>query len=246
MKKQPVTLVTGATRGIGAATAQMLAEAGHCVIGTGRNRPEHAPGPFYEVDFADPDATAAVLARIVEEHEVDHLVNNAGVSQSRSLEETTVADMDLHYAVNLRAAVQCTQAVVPGMKGRGRGRIVNISSRVVLGRADRTPYAAAKAGLLSLSRGWALELAAFGITVNTIAPGPVRTALFDRNHPEGGWRQGRSLQIYMYTDTHHNGPYGDKSEGIAPDALNKNLEIHIVTSKTKVSGPGSMGDRRGM
>lgn len=213
MKKQPVTLVTGATRGIGAATAQMLAEAGHCVIGTGRSRPEHAPGPFYEVDFADPDATAAVLARIVEEHQVDHLVNNAGVSQSRSLEETTVADMDLHYAVNLRAAVQCTQAVVPGMKGRGRGRIVNVSSRVVLGRADRTPYAAAKAGLLSLSRGWALELAAFGITVNTIAPGPVRTALFDRNHPEG------SEAYETLLKTVPGGRFGTPDEVAAPIAF---------------------------
>ncbi|TMV07475.1 SDR family oxidoreductase [Arenibacterium halophilum] len=211
--QRPVTVVTGTTRGIGAATAHMLAEAGHCVIGTGRKRPENTPGPFYEVDFADADATAEVLARIVAEHEVDHLVNNAGVSQARSLEDTTVADMDLHYQVNLRAAVQCTQAVVPGMKAKGRGRIVNLSSRVVLGRADRTPYAAAKAGLLSLSRGWALELAAFGITVNTIAPGPVRTALFDRNHPPGSEAYNALLK------TVPSGRFGTPEEIAAPIAF---------------------------
>lgn len=191
---RPVTLVTGSSRGIGASTAKLLTDSGHLVIGTGRHRPDNPPGPFFEIDFADAKATAEALKRIVAEYDVDHLVNNAGVSQSRALMETTVEDMDLHYSVNLRAAVQCAQAVMPGMQAKGRGRIVNVSSRVVLGRAERTPYAAAKAGLLSLSRCWALELAASGITVNAIAPGPVRTELFDRNHPIGSEAYEKLLQ----------------------------------------------------
>jgi len=192
--QQLVTLVTGSSRGIGEATAKLLSQNGHLVIGTGRHRPDNPPGPFFEIDFADAGATGEALSDIVKEYPIDNLVNNAGVSQSRSLLDTTVADLDLHYGVNLRAAVQCAQAVIPGMQSQGRGRVVNLSSRVVLGRIDRTPYAAAKAGLLSLTRGWALEFARFGITVNAIAPGPVRTELFDRNHPEGSEAYEKLLQ----------------------------------------------------
>jgi NAD(P)-dependent dehydrogenase (short-subunit alcohol dehydrogenase family) len=183
--QQLVTIVTGSSRGIGEATAKLLAENGHLVIGTGRHKPANPPGPFFEIDFSDANETSEALLQIVNEFEVDHLVNNAGVSQARSVLETTVSDLDLHYAVNLRAAVQCAQAVIPSMIKKGRGRIVNVSSRAVLGRANRTPYAASKAGLLSLSRCWALELAESGITVNTVAPGPIRTKLFDKNHPVG-------------------------------------------------------------
>ncbi|MEX0732673.1 MAG: SDR family oxidoreductase [Aquisalimonadaceae bacterium] len=181
----PVTLVTGSSRGIGEATARKLSERGHLVIGTGRKRPSNAPGPFYEVDFSDAEETARVLEEIASAHAVDNLVNNAGVSKEMSLGETTVADMELHFAVNLRAAVQCAQAVLPGMRERRHGRIVNLASRVALGRADRTPYAAAKAGLIGLTRCWALELAEHGIAVNAIAPGPVKTELFSNNHPDG-------------------------------------------------------------
>ena len=71
------------------------------------------------------------------------------------------------------------------MKAKGRGHIVNISSRAVLGKEERTAYAAAKAGVIGYTRTWALELAVHGITVNAVAPGPVATELFKRNHPEG-------------------------------------------------------------
>ena len=193
---QPITIVTGSTRGIGEATARLLTERGHLVIGTGRQRPDNPPGPFYEVDFTDAPETARVMREIASSYAVDNLVNNAGVSKSRTLEETTVEEMDLHYQVNLRAAVQCTQAVLPGMRERGGGRIVNLSSRVALGRAVRTPYAAAKAGLIGLTRGWALELAEHGIAVNAVAPGPVETELFLRNHPPGSEKY-LSLQATM-------------------------------------------------
>ncbi len=87
--------------------------------------------------------------------------------------------------INLRATIQCTQAVLPAMKAAGFGRIVNISSRTALGKVLRTAYAATKGGLISMTRGWALELARHGITVNAVGPGPIATELFDAVNPPG-------------------------------------------------------------
>jgi NAD(P)-dependent dehydrogenase (short-subunit alcohol dehydrogenase family) len=85
--------------------------------------------------------------------------------------------------LNLRCAVQCTQALLPGMTASGFGRVVNMASRVALGKELRTAYAATKAGLIALTRVWALELAARGITVNALGPGPIATELFTRANP---------------------------------------------------------------
>ncbi len=182
---QPVTLVTGTSKGIGEATAARLADNGHLVIGIARTTPNDAPGPFYSVDLTDRVATAEALMEITAEHEIDNLVNNAGFSLPEPLEDTSLQSFDSVIAVNLTAALQCTQACLPSMKRKGRGRIVNISSRAVLGKEERTAYAAAKAGAIGFTRTWALELAEYGINVNAIAPGPVATELFKRNHPEG-------------------------------------------------------------
>ena len=182
---QPVTLVTGTSKGIGKATADRLAGDGHLVIGIARTTPNDAPGPFYSVDLTDRDATAEALAAITAEYEIDNLVNNAGFSLPETIEETSLESFDSVIAVNLTAPLQCTQACLPAMKRKGGGRIVNISSRAVLGKEERTAYAAAKAGVIGFTRTWALELAEYGINVNAVAPGPVATDLFKRNHPEG-------------------------------------------------------------
>ena len=182
---QPVTLVTGTSKGIGKATAERLAVDGHLVIGIARTTPSDAPGPFYSVDLIDRVATAQVLAEITSAYDIDNLVNNAGYSSPQTLEDTDFETFDSVIAVNLGATLQCTQACLPSMKAKGKGRIVNISSRAVLGKEERTAYAAAKAGTIGYTRTWALELAEYGITVNAVAPGPVATALFKRNHPEG-------------------------------------------------------------
>ncbi|WP_225608268.1 SDR family oxidoreductase [Pantoea sp. PNT03] len=95
--------------------------------------------------------------------------------------------------VNLFPAIQGTQAILAGMKDRGWGRIVNISSLTVLGSVERTAYAAAKAALISFTRNWALELAQTGITVNAVAPGPTETELFRANNPSGSEGEARYL-----------------------------------------------------
>ena len=142
-------LITGASRGIGRATSDKLTRGGHDVIGLARNPPEDEfPGEFHAVDLADRAATAAMLDEITAGREIMGLINNVGVNRVQPLEEVDLDAFDEVIDINLRTAIQCAQAVLPGMKARGYGRIVNISSRAALGREGRTGYSAAKAGVI--------------------------------------------------------------------------------------------------
>jgi NAD(P)-dependent dehydrogenase (short-subunit alcohol dehydrogenase family) len=188
-------VVTGASSGIGEAVARQLLASGRTVITLPRRPPRfsHERLLFYPVDLADAGAARKVAGEIAAGHAVRYLVNNAGVNRPGMLENTTVEDLDYAMAVNVRAAMVLTQAFAPGMRAAGFGRIVNISSRAALGKTGRTAYSAAKAGLIGMTRTLCLELAASGITVNAIAPGPVATELFDRGHPPGGEKRQRVI-----------------------------------------------------
>lgn len=184
MRKRAI--VTGASRGIGKAVAAVLAQAGWEVLNLDREKPgeaDAAPARWIEVDLADAGALEETLAALVADGPVTGLVNNAAIGSSVTLEETGIEDFDRVAAVNLRAPMQCAKAVVPGMRAQGFGRIVNISSRAQLGKTHRTAYAGTKGGLLAMGRCWALEHARDGVTVNAIAPGPIRTELFDTVNP---------------------------------------------------------------
>ena len=179
-------IVTGASNGIGWATAERLADQGLVVINLDIAAPKRESRAIHHrVDLSDSEATAAVLSEVTARHSVTRLVNNAGHATAAALEDTTFDDLRKTVEINLRATIQCTQAVLPAMKAAGFGRIVNISSRTALGKALRTAYAATKGGLISMTRGWALELAPHGITVNAVAPGPIATELFDAVNPPG-------------------------------------------------------------
>lgn len=183
-------LVTGGSGGIGRAIARRAAEAGWRVVNLDL-RPPESPLPaedFLECDFADLDATRMVLAQVADRHAPTRLVNNVGVVKPASLEETSVEDLATVMDVNLRSAVLAAQALLPAMRAAGSGRIVNIASRAALGKELRTAYGASKAGLIGLARTWALELAADGITVNAIGPGPIATELFKRANPDNSPR----------------------------------------------------------
>jgi NAD(P)-dependent dehydrogenase (short-subunit alcohol dehydrogenase family) len=179
-------LVTGGSRGIGRAIAARLAADGHRVLNLDLGPPADGdPGEWVEVDLADAAALEAALDALLAREQVDTLVNNAAIGQSATLEETSDEDFDLTCAVNLRAPMICARALAPEMKARGFGRIVNISSRAHLGKTHRTAYSATKGGILSMAKVWALEYGACGVTCNTIAPGPIRTELFERVNPPG-------------------------------------------------------------
>ncbi len=184
---RPVTLVTGASRGIGRAIALDLARKGHLVINLSRSRPEgDFPGLSYPVDLGEESAARRVLSEVTAAHAVDNLVNNAGLIRANPLELVDTDDFRAQIDLNLRAAILCAQAVLPAMRAKRRGRVVNIASRAMLGKAGRSVYGATKAALVGLTRTWALELAQDGITVNAVSPGPIETELFRANYPAGG------------------------------------------------------------
>ena len=184
MAKQCVALVTGASQGIGAAIVEKLTSQGTACVNLDREPPQNAAtAEHIQADLSDTRATQAALSSLTHRFDVLWLVNNAGIVAPAPLEDTRLNDFDLVAAVNLRAAIQCAQAVLPAMRSAGCGRIVNISSRAALGKEFRSSYAATKAGLIGLTRTWALELGRYGITANAVAPGPIDTELFRQVNP---------------------------------------------------------------
>lgn len=187
-------LITGASKGIGRALSERLARAGHEVIGIARHGDDAGfPGTLIPLDLGDGAAATAALADICARWPIDGIVNNVGLVRPQALERIDLATLDEVLRVNLHPAVQAVQAALPHMKTQRWGRIVNISSLTILGIAERTAYAAAKAALVSFARSWALELAQSGITVNAVAPGPVETELFRAGNPPGSTGEARYL-----------------------------------------------------
>lgn len=172
-------LVTGASKGIGRAICERLAADGYQVVGLARTAPDVLPAgvEFHRVDMADAEAVDRFLAGMAGES-FHGLVNNVGMVHAGNLEDVRPGDLYQAVQLNVETAIRFTQAVIPGMKAAGRGRVLNISSRAALGKPSRTVYSMTKAGMIGMTRTWALELAPFGITVNAIAPGPIATDFF--------------------------------------------------------------------
>ena len=130
-----------------------------------------------------PQDLERALQRVLSEGPVVGLVNNAGIAHMADLLASSVEEFNHSAAVNARAPMLCAKMLVSGMRAQGFGRIVNIVSRAHLGKTLRTTYAASKGALVSMTKVWALEFAGDGITCNAIAPGPIRTELFDQVNP---------------------------------------------------------------
>lgn len=187
--KERTALVSGGSRGIGAAVCRALAASGAAVAINCRERIGQAEQVASEIgkrggravaiaaDVSRRDAVAGMVERITAElGPIDILVNNAGIAITRGVDDLTEDDFDRTMLVNLKSVFLCTQAVLPAMRARKWGRIVNISSGAARGAGSIGPhYNASKAGMEGLTRGYAARLVKDGITVNAVAPSLIET-----------------------------------------------------------------------
>ena len=179
-------VLTGGSSGIGLATAQAFLDEGYEVINISRRGcPLDSPRlTSITVDLSDAAATRDAVMSAAARAPATTIVHCAGAIREKPIEDATLADLNDLATLHLGAALSLVQANLAAMKQARYGRIVLISSRAVLGLARRTAYAATKAGMLGLARTWALELAAHGVTVNVVAPGPIaETEMFEEIIP---------------------------------------------------------------
>ncbi len=179
-------LVTGGTRGIGAAIARALRDSGHQVIATYQGNDEAAAAftrdtdiPTRKWDVSDFDACQRGVAGVAEDYgSVDVLVNNAGITRDSTLHKMDEADWSAVITTNLTSAFNMTRAVINGMRDAGFGRVISIASiNGQKGQMGQANYAAAKAGLIGFTKSVAQENARRGVTANVVSPGYISTEM---------------------------------------------------------------------
>lgn len=184
-----IAVVTGGSRGIGQAVSELFAKEGATVIimdlleaGQETVAQIIAAGgkaEFHQVSVTDRAGVTALFFKIHKKYgKIDILINNAGITRDRTLEKMSDEEWDTVMEVNLKGVFLCTQAVAPYMKAQNYGRIVSAASNVGLrGNFGQTNYAATKAGVIGMTKTWAIELGKYGITANAVAPGFTMTEM---------------------------------------------------------------------
>jgi NAD(P)-dependent dehydrogenase (short-subunit alcohol dehydrogenase family) len=185
-------LITGTSTGIGPVLCRHLLDRGYHVLALARRATpiEHERLTSIAVDLADREATARVARELAAGHAITTVVHNAGIIRPALLADAKLEDLTTLTELHLASAITLVQAALPAMRAARFGRIVLMSSRGALGLATRSAYSATKAGMIGMARTWALELAAEGITVNVVAPGPIRgTEMFHEVVPAESERE---------------------------------------------------------
>ncbi|MEH7440376.1 3-oxoacyl-ACP reductase FabG [Neobacillus drentensis] len=188
--KDKVAIITGAAAGIGLTATEVFAREGAKVAMADYNveqgveqarvlREKGYEVTFFQVNVADRVSVDAMVEKVREVYgNIDILINNAGITRDAMLSKLTVEDFQQVIDVNLTGVFHCTQAVLPSMVEKGRGRIINTSSvSGIYGNVGQTNYAATKAGVVGMTKSWAKELGRKGINVNAVAPGFIETGM---------------------------------------------------------------------
>ncbi|MFF5308461.1 oxidoreductase [Streptomyces massasporeus] len=186
--KRPVALVTGASSGLGRATARALTQAGFDVVGTGRKAPDSAPGEgvtFLALDVTSDESVSSVVQEVIDRFgRIDVLVNNAGLGINGAAEEISVAQAQRVFDVNVFGLMRMTRAVLPHMRGQGHGRVINISSLGgFVGNPFMSVYIATKHAVEGYTESLDHEIREHGVRVLRVQPGPLNTS-FDTNSVE--------------------------------------------------------------
>ena len=236
MPDKKMVIVTGGSRGIGAATCEKLLSKGYGVISLSRTEPASTDIVHLPCDLTDTDGRRAVFANLSKRDDVFGLVNNAGVATPNLIKEFDHQIYAGVMDVNTTSVAELSAAVVPALIKNKQGRVVNISSELILGFATRTAYSASKAAVASFAKTWALELGKYNICCNAIAPGPVETELFVKNNPPGSAiRQQKLDKIPL-------GRFGQPEDVANMVAFLMSEEASFITGQTLyVCGGSSLG-----